>query len=138
MAVFPHQKGENTMSIGCFSVSLSVKDIQASMTFYQTFGFEIFHDSSDQGWCILKNGDAVIGLFQGMFEGNLLTFNPGWDQNANPQTEFEDIRSLQARLQAAGVAIDTPTEPDGQGPAQMMLKDPDGNAILVDQHVSAP
>ncbi len=126
------------MSIGCFSVSLSVKDIAKSKAFYQTLGFEIFHDTSDQGWCILKNGDAVIGLFQGMFEGNLLTFNPGWDQSATPVEAFEDVRALQTRLQEAGVDIAVPVDPTGTGPASFTATDPDGNVILIDQHVPRP
>lgn len=126
------------MSLGAFSVSLSVKDLKASMAFYQTLGFEQFHDMSEHGFAILKNGSAVIGLFQGMFEGNILTMNPGWSQGAEPLDDFEDVRDLQARLQAGGIALDTTADPDGTGPASITLKDPDGNAILFDQHVDRP
>lgn len=126
------------MALGAFSISLSVKDLNASMRFYEALGFETFHDLSEHGYAILKNGEAVIGLFQGMFEGNILTLNPGWDQNAQPVENFEDIRDIQTRLQAAGLELDTSADPDGTGPASLTLKDPDGNAILIDQHVDRP
>lgn len=126
------------MPIGAFSISLSVKDLAKSIEFYKTLGFQSHHDMSEHGFAILKNGDAVIGLFQGMFEGNLLTFNPGWDQNAQPQDNFEDVRDLQDRLKAAGIAIDVPTDPLGSGPANITVTDPDGNTILIDQHVDKP
>lgn len=126
------------MSLGAFSVSLSVKDLKASMEFYQTLGFEQFHDMSEHGFAILKNGSAVIGLFQGMFEGNILTMNPGWSQSAEPLEAFEDVRDLQARLQSAGLTLDTTADPGSTGPASITLKDPDGNAILFDQHVDRP
>lgn len=126
------------MSLGAFSVSLSVKDLKASIAFYETLGFQQFHDMSEHGFAILKNGTAVIGLFQGMFEGNILTMNPGWDQSAQPLEDFEDIRDLQARLQAEGLTLDTTADPKSTGPASITLKDPDGNAILFDQHVDKP
>ena len=126
------------MSLGAFSVSLSVKDLKASIAFYETLGFQQFHDMSEHGFAILKNGSAVIGLFQGMFEGNILTLNPGWDQSAQPVDDFEDVRDLQKRLHEAGLALETTADPDSTGPASFMLKDPDGNAILFDQHVDRP
>jgi catechol 2,3-dioxygenase-like lactoylglutathione lyase family enzyme len=127
------------MSLGAFSVSLSVKDLAASIAFYKALGFEAFHDASEHNYAILKNGDAVIGLFQGMFEGNILTINPGWTQDATAvDGDFEDVRDIQSRLQDAGLDIATPADPDGQGPASFMLSDPDGNTILFDQHVEKP
>ncbi|MGH1465526.1 MAG: VOC family protein [Cognatishimia sp.] len=126
------------MSLGAFSVSLSVKDLQKSMQFYKVLGFETFHDTTEHGFVILKNGTTVIGLFQEMFDGNILTFNPGWDQSAEPLEDFEDIRDLQARLKVEGLTISDPTDPEGTGPANFTLTDPDGNAILFDQHVERP
>lgn len=126
------------MALGCFSVSLSVKDITKSIEFYTGLGFEMFHDHSEHGYCILKDGTSVIGLYQGMFEGNILTFNPGWDQDAQPVDGFEDVRSIQARLQASGVDIGTSTDPEGEGIGHIILTDPDGNVIMFDQHVPKP
>lgn len=127
------------MSLGAFSVSLAVKDLAASIQFYQTLGFDLFHDGSEQNYAILKNGASVIGLFQGMFDGNILTFNPGWTQDASPVSgDFEDIRALQARLQAGGIDIPAPADANETGPASFMLTDPDGNTILFDQHVAKP
>lgn len=124
------------MSLGAFSISLAVKDLAASIEFYKTLGFESFHDGSEHNYAILKSGDAVIGLFQGMFEGNILTLNPGWTQSATPvEGAFEDVRDIQARLQAAGIDVPTPADPESNGPASFMLTDPDGNTILFDQHV---
>ena len=123
------------MQLGAFSISLAVKDIDASRAFYAHLGFEPLGGDASQGWLILRNGTTTIGLFQGMFEDNLLTFNPGWDANAEPLADFEDVRAIQARLQAAGIALTTETDPDGQGPAHIALTDPDGNPILIDQHV---
>ena len=122
------------MDLGAFSISLSVKDLAASRNFYETLGFQTMGGDADQGWLILKQGDTVIGLFQGMFEGNLLTFNPGWDQNAQEVEDFMDVREIQTRLQAAGLTLDQKTDADGTGPAEIMLRDPDGNQILIDQH----
>lgn len=126
------------MALGAFSMSLSVKDLKASIEFYETLGFQQFQDMSEHGFAILKNGQTVIGLFQGMFEGNILTLNPGWDQSAQPVDVFEDVRDLQSRLQAAGITLDTTADPNGTGPASITLRDPDGNAILFDQHVDHP
>ena len=123
------------MDLGAFSVSLSVKDLSASIAFYQKLGFTLPEGwDVTQGWAILKNGDHVIGLFQGMFEGNILTFNPGWDQAAQPTDSFTDVRQIQAKLQAEGVDLTTTADPDSTGPASITLIDPDGNAILIDQH----
>ncbi len=123
------------MQLGAFSVSLAVKDIAASLAFYQKLGFEIFGGDIAQNWLILKNGDAIIGLFQGMFEQNILTFNPGWDANAQQIDTFTDVRELQRRLRAQGVQFQSEADESTTGPASFILLDPDGNPILVDQHV---
>jgi len=123
------------MQLGAFSVSLAVKDLQASKSFYEKFGFKIFHGDPSQNWVILKNGDHIIGLFQGMFDKNILTFNPGWDQNAQKLSAFTDIRELQRSLKAQGVTLRPEADESTTGPASFMAVDPDGNAILVDQHV---
>ncbi|MFC1552069.1 VOC family protein [Candidatus Latescibacterota bacterium] len=123
------------MELGAFSISLAVKDIEASRAFYEKFGFTVFGGDPSQNWLILKNGDHIIGLFQGMFDKNMLTFNPGWDQNAGPVGSFTDIRDLQRELKARGVALASEADEDGSGPASFMAVDPDGNPILVDQHV---
>lgn len=126
------------MKLGAFSISLAVKNIKASLAFYRELGFEPVAGEMEQGWLILRNGEHTIGLFQGMFDGNVLTFNPGWDQHCNPVESFEDVRSIQARLQKAGLTLTTTAAPEGQGPAHIALTDPDGNAILIDQHIPAP
>lgn len=123
------------MKLGAFSVSLAVKDIKASKAFYEKLGFEIMGGELEQNWLILKNGEHVIGLFQGMFEGNILTFNPGWDQNAQPLDSFTDIRELQRQLKASGVELTTEADENTTGPASLTLVDPDGNPILIDQHL---
>ncbi|MEZ5768877.1 MAG: VOC family protein [Paracoccaceae bacterium] len=123
------------MQLGAFSVSLAVRDIAASQAFYSHLGFTEAGGNAAQGWLILRSGTTTIGLFQGMFEGNLLTFNPGWDTAAQPLDDFEDVRAIQARLQAAGLSLTQETDPAGTGPAHIALTDPDGNAILIDQHV---
>ena len=123
------------MQLGAFSISLAVKDLAASRAFYEKFGFQAFGGNQDENWLILKNGDVVIGLFQGMFEGNLLTFNPGWDQSANPVEQFTDVRELQRRLKAQGVALSPEADETTTGPGYFSAVDPDGNVILVDQHV---
>ncbi|HOJ04592.1 MAG TPA: VOC family protein [Bacteroidota bacterium] len=122
------------MNLGAFSVSLSVKDIEASKRFYQTLGFSVFGGDQAQNWLIMKNGDHIIGLFQGMFEGNILTFNPGWGQDAQPMDEFTDVRVLQRHLKDAGLTLMSEADEQSSGPASFMLSDPDGNVILVDQH----
>ena len=127
------------MSLGNFSVSLAVKDLQASRAFYETLGFTIFHDQSAHNWMILKSPTATIGLFQGMFEGNILTFNPGWDADGQPtNAPFEDVRAMQKRLKAEGLTLNTEADETSTGPASFMLTDPDGNTIMIDQHVPAP
>lgn len=126
------------MSLGNFSVSLAVKDLQASRAFYETLGFTVLHDQSAHNWMILKSPTATIGLFQGMFEGNILTFNPGWDANGQPVSSFEDVRMMQKRLKAAGLSIAQETDEASTGPASFMITDPDGNTIMIDQHVDAP
>jgi predicted enzyme related to lactoylglutathione lyase len=123
------------MELGAFSVSLTVKNIEASRRFYEKFGFKVFGGDASQNWLILKNGDHVIGLFHGMFERNILTFNPGWDSNAKQLSSFTDVRELQRRLKAEGVQLMTEAEEGTTGPASFMAVDPDGNPILVDQHV---
>ncbi len=123
------------MQLGAFSISLSVKDIAASRAFYEKFGFDVLGGNQDENWLILKNGDAVIGLFQGMFEGNLLTFNPGWDQSANPVEPFTDVREIQRRLKEQGIELSPEADETTTGPGYFSAVDPDGNVILVDQHV---
>ena len=123
------------MQLGNFSISLAVKDLEASKTFYEKFGFKIFAGNAAQNWLILKNGDHVIGLFQGMFEKNIMTFNPGWDSDAQTLSEFTDVRDLQRQLKAQGVSFQTEADESTTGPASFIAVDPDGNPILVDQHV---
>jgi len=123
------------MELGAFSISLAVKDLEASKAFYEKFGFKVFGGEVSQNYLILKNGDHVIGLFQGMFEKNILTFNPGWDQNANKLETFTDIRELQRQVKAQEVSLMSEADETTTGPASFMAVDPDGNPILVDQHV---
>lgn len=123
------------MELGTFSVSLNVKDIQTSKSFYENLGFEVFGGDISQNWIIMKNGNCTIGLFQGMFEKNTLTFNPGWDENATKLDSFMDVRDLQRQLKAKGIEIETEAEENTSGPAFFTIIDPDGNPILVDQHV---
>jgi len=126
---------EEGMELGAFSVSLAVKDLEASKKFYEKFGFKPFVGEPSKNWLILKNGDHVIGLFQGMFEKNILTFNPGWDSNAKKLAAFTDVRELQRRLKAQGVQMLKEADESTTGPASFMAVDPDGNTILFDQHV---
>ncbi len=123
------------MELGAFSVSLSVKDLEASKSFYEKLGFQVFGGDAAQNWLIMKNGDHVIGLFQGMFEKNILTFNPGWDQDANQLDSFTDVRDLQRELKARGLDIENEADESTTGPASFIVIDPDGNPILIDQHV---
>lgn len=123
------------MDLGAFSVSLAVKDLAASRAFYETLGFTAFHGDAESGWLILKNGTTVIGLFQGMFERNILTFNPGWDANAQPVGAFTDARDLQRQLKAAGIPFEQEADETTTGPASFIVVDPDGNQVLIDQHV---
>lgn len=122
------------MQLGAFSISLAVKDIHASRAFYEKLGFTSMGGDAAQNWLILKNGPHVIGLFQGMFERNMLTFNPGWDQGAKPLASFTDVRELQRALKARGVTLATEADETTTGPAHFVVIDPDGNPILVDQH----
>jgi lactoylglutathione lyase len=122
------------MNLGSFSVSLAVKDIAASRDFYAKLDFEEIGGNADDNWLILRNGDHVIGLFQGMFEKNMLTFNPGWDQQSTNLESFTDVRELQKQLIAAGVEMAAEADEGSDGPASIMIIDPDGNPILVDQH----
>lgn len=123
------------MHLGAFSISLAVRDLEASRSFYEKFGFTVFHGDASQGWLMLRNGETVIGLFQGMFEKNILTFNPGWDQHAQTLPSFTDVRELQRRVKAAGVTPVQEADESTTGPAAFVAVDPDGNPILVDQHV---
>lgn len=123
------------MQLGNFSVSLAVKDIAASRAFYEKLGFTVWGGDQAQNWLILKNGSTVIGLFQGMFERNILTFNPGWDGDANTLPEFTDVRDLQRELKAQNVKLLNEADETTSGPASFVVEDPDGNQILIDQHV---
>ena len=123
------------MELGAFSISLAVKNLQASRTFYEKFGFTVFAGEASRNWLIVKNGQHAIGLFQGMFEKNILTFNPGWDSDAGKLDTFTDVRDLQRHLKAQGVPLITEADETTTGPASLMAVDPDGNPILVDQHV---
>ena len=124
-----------TMNLGAFSISLNVKDIQKSKSFYEMLGFQVLGGDITQNWLILKNEGCVIGLFQGMFEKNILTFNPGWNQNAENLDSFSDIRDLQKQLKEKGIKLLTEADESSKGPASFTIEDPDGNPILVDQHV---
>ncbi|WP_240607817.1 VOC family protein [Pararhodobacter oceanensis] len=126
---------ERAMDLGAFSLSLAVKDLAASQAFYEALGFDAMGGDPAQGWLIMKGPTAVIGLFQGMFERNMLTFNPGWDGNAQTLAEFTDVRAIQSALQGAGLELTQTTDPEGSGPAHISLLDPDGNPVLIDQHV---
>lgn len=123
------------MELGNFSQSLAVKDIAASKEFYQKLGFNIFHDQAEKGWAIMKNGQTVIGLFQDMFEKNIMTFNPGWDASGSEVDTYVDIREIQKQLKAKGIEIIGEVDEESTGPASFMVIDPDGNPVMVDQHV---
>jgi lactoylglutathione lyase len=123
------------MDLGAFSISLAVQDIEASREFYEKLGFEVFGGDASQNWLIMKNGDHAIGLFQGMFERNTLTFNPGWDSNARELDDFADVRDLQRQLKAQGVELVSEVDESTTGPGSFIAIDPDGNPVLVDQHV---
>ena len=123
------------MELGNFSVSLNVKDLETSRAFYEKLGFSVFGGDATQNWLIMKNGEHIIGLFQGMFEQNILTFNPGWNSDAQQLEKFTDVRELQRRLKESGLELISEADESATGPASFMLVDPDGNTILVDQHV---
>ncbi len=122
------------MKLGAFSISLSVKDLETSRDFYQNLGFEVFAGSKEMNYLIMKNERSLIGLFQGMFDGNIITFNPGWDENGQEIAEFDDVRSIQKSLKSKGMDIGTAIDPESSGPANFMITDPDGNVIMLDQH----
>lgn len=122
------------MNLGVFSISLAVKDLAASKDFYEKLGFTKFGGDQAQNWLIMKNGDTIVGLFQGMFESNILTFNPGWDSDAKNVDPFTDVRELQRQLRIKGVTFATEADESTSGPASFVITDPDGNTILVDQH----
>jgi len=122
------------MKLGAFSVSLSVKDINVSKAFYENLGFSVFAGGLEMNYLIMKNGNALVGLFQGMFDNNILTFNPGWDENASNLDEFDDVRDIQKTLKSKGVKFETEADESTTGPASFVITDPDGNAILIDQH----
>lgn len=126
------------MELGAFSISLSVSNLAKSRAFYEALGFGEVAGEPDQGWLILRNGSCTLGLFQGMFEKNMLTFNPGWVSETEAQETFTDIRAIQARLKEAGLSLVTEADPAGTGPASFVIEDPDGNPVLIDQHVPAP
>lgn len=123
------------MKLGAFSISLAVKDLETSRTFYEKMGFAVFGGGMERNYLIMKNGNALVGLFQGMFENNILTFNPGWDENAKTLQTFDDVRSIQNHLKQNGIKLENEADANSTGPASFVVLDPDGNAILIDQHV---
>ncbi|WP_142784796.1 VOC family protein [Changchengzhania lutea] len=123
------------MELGAFSVSLSVKDLKTSKRFYENLGFSVFAGDMEKNYLIMKNGNALVGLFHGMFEQNILTFNPGWDESANALGDFTDVREIQKHVKSKGIALDREADETSTGPASMVLFDPDNNVILIDQHV---
>jgi len=126
------------MKLGAFSLSLAVADLAASQAFYMALGFEVVGGAPEQNWLILRNGDTTLGLFEGMFPKNTITFNPGWDGQAQPLSQFDDVRVIQAELEAKGLKLESRVEEGTSGPASILLMDPDGNPVLIDQHVSKP
>ena len=123
------------MTLGAFSISLSVKDLKTSKKFYETMGFTVFAGEMEKNYFIMKNGNALIGLFQGMFENNIITFNPGWDENATKLDAFDDVRTIQKHLKAHDITLNREADENTSGPASIVFYDPDGNVILIDQHV---
>ena len=123
------------MKLGAFSISLNVKDLKKSKAFYESLGFKEFAGSAEHKYLIMKNEDALIGLFQDMFENNIITFNPGWDANAKPLQEFDDVRQIQKQLRSDGISLESEVDEATSGPGSLVVLDPDGNAILIDQHV---
>ena len=123
------------MKLGAFSISLAVKDIHASRQFYEHLGFSVFAGDIERNYLIMKNGNALVGLFQGMFENNILTFNPGWDESANVLKDFDDVRTIQKDLKEKGITFMSEADESTAGPASFVIMDPDGNAVLIDQHV---
>jgi predicted lactoylglutathione lyase len=133
-AIQTHHEKRNHLKLGAFSISLSVKDLEVSKAFYENLGFTHFAGSMAQHYLIMKNENALIGLFQGMFQGNILTFNPGWDENAQNTRQFDDVRKIQQVLKNKGITINGEADESTKGPASFMITDPDGNVVLVDQH----
>lgn len=123
------------MKLGAFSISLAVKDIEASKQFYESLGFAVFAGDMERNYLIMKNGNALVGLFQGMFENNILTFNPGWDENATKLDAYDDVREIQKHLKQQGIDLVKEADEEGSGPGSFIVMDPDGNTVLVDQHV---
>ncbi len=123
------------MKLGAFSISLAVKNLQDSKLFYQNLGFKVFAGDESQNYLILKNGNALIGLFQGMFENNIITFNPGWDESAKKLNDFDDVRTIQKKLKNKGIKLNREIDENTSGPGSIVLIDPDGNPVLIDQHV---
>jgi predicted lactoylglutathione lyase len=123
------------MKLGAFSLSLAVSNLAASKSFYETLGFQVFGGGEDRKYLIMKNGDTLIGLFQGMFEGSIITFNPGWDQEAKTQSEYDDVRQLYKSVQKAGIPVIQEALQETSGPGSFTIRDPDGNTILFDQHI---
>jgi hypothetical protein len=126
---------KEAMKLGAFSMSLNVKDIKASKEFYENLGFTVFGGDLSKNYLIMKNGNALIGIFHGMFEGNILTFNPGWDENAQKVEGFKDVREIQRHLKSKNIKLESQADENTKGPASLMLMDPDGNMILIDQHL---
>ena len=122
------------LKLGVFSISLTVKNVHASKEFYEKLGFTVFGGNIDQNWLIMKNGNSIIGLFQGMFESNIITFNPGWDENAKNLEVFDDVRAIQKHLKGSGINLKNEVDESTSGPGYITLNDPDGNSILIDQH----
>lgn len=133
-SISPIIKTENNMKLGAFSMSLSVKDLDISREFYENLGFQVFAGSRGHNYLVMKNENALIGLFQGMFQGNILTFNPGWNENAQNVEKFTDIRDIQKHLKSKNISLATEADENTSGPASFMVTDPDGNMILLDQH----
>lgn len=129
-----NQPIDTNMKLGAFSMSLSVKDLKVSKQFYENLGFVVFGGSLERNYLIMKNGNALVGIFQGMFEGNMLTFNPGWDENAKNIEKFNDVREIQKHLKNKNIPLTMEADEKTSGPAYIMLTDPDGNGILIDQH----
>ena len=123
------------MKVGAFSISLTVKNINASREFYEKLGFTVFGGDASENWLIMKNESCVIGLFQGMFDKNILTFNPGWNENAEKMDSFTDIREIKKKVEEQGIPVEDMAETGPEGPASFTVTDPDGNPILFDQHV---
>lgn len=130
-----HSKSSEYMQLGAFSNSLSVKNLAVSRAFYEKLGFTVFAGEADKKYYILKNGNALIGLFEGMFEGNIMTFNPGWNENAEALKDFDDVRTIQQSLKAQGLSLMSEADEEATGPGRIILQDPDGNVIMLDQHV---